>query len=325
MKDRVPVNPGRVLITPENGSAAYYATMTRADNPTQEGDPLNKNTLLKDATAALFDLSGAAVPDDVFNKLSAVFTHCWKRYDMVEATYALGAIKTISVAGESSVTLSYSDTVSVDDDGNATLGGTINQVSVKYGTNGKNSLNALAGKFFLSSYGELYYMPNADAYSQDFTLYAKVQPVTGIPPRRSDDFTIVSSADENEYPHAGESGGYYYEYCGIPIDNAAGAAKITTGSYTGTGTYGAANPNSLTFDFVPKLVWIFECANSSTWWVIETVMNPAVGGYRGKVGGGSDTRTGTLSLSGKTLSWYGSSASYQLNTAGTVFHYIAFG
>ena len=65
MKDRVPVNPGRVLVTPENGSAAYYATIKRADNPTQEGTPLNKNSLLKDATAAMFDLGSDAVPDDV--------------------------------------------------------------------------------------------------------------------------------------------------------------------------------------------------------------------------------------------------------------------
>ena len=64
MKNRISENPGRVLIAPENGSAPFYATMTRADNPTQEGDPLNKNTLLKDATAALFGLGTDAVPDD---------------------------------------------------------------------------------------------------------------------------------------------------------------------------------------------------------------------------------------------------------------------
>lgn len=72
MKDRVPINPGRVLITPENGNAAFYATMTRADNPTQEGDPLNKNTLLKDATAALYGLGADAVPDDVLRALKSI-------------------------------------------------------------------------------------------------------------------------------------------------------------------------------------------------------------------------------------------------------------
>lgn len=39
-KDRVPQKPGRVKITPENGTA-YYATMERADEPIQEGTPLN--------------------------------------------------------------------------------------------------------------------------------------------------------------------------------------------------------------------------------------------------------------------------------------------
>jgi hypothetical protein len=36
-----------------------------------------------------------------------------------------------------------------------------------------------------------------------------------------------------------------------------GKAKIKTGTYTGTGTSGTASPVSLTFEFVPKLVFIF--------------------------------------------------------------------
>lgn len=39
-KDRVPQNPGRVKITPENGTA-FYAIMERADEPITEGTPLN--------------------------------------------------------------------------------------------------------------------------------------------------------------------------------------------------------------------------------------------------------------------------------------------
>lgn len=65
MKDRFAVNPGRVLITPESGSP-FYATMTRADNPTQEGTPLNKNSLLKDTTAALLGGGADMVPDEAF-------------------------------------------------------------------------------------------------------------------------------------------------------------------------------------------------------------------------------------------------------------------
>lgn len=71
MKDRVSQNPGRVLITPEDGSTPFYATMTRADNPTVEGTKLNKNALLKDATAALFGLGTDAVPDDIYLAVKA--------------------------------------------------------------------------------------------------------------------------------------------------------------------------------------------------------------------------------------------------------------
>ena len=43
-KDRVPQRPGRVKIIPENGTA-YFATMERADEPLQEGTPLNAGYL----------------------------------------------------------------------------------------------------------------------------------------------------------------------------------------------------------------------------------------------------------------------------------------
>ena len=39
-KDRVPQKPGRVKITPEEGTA-FYATLERADEPIDVGTPLN--------------------------------------------------------------------------------------------------------------------------------------------------------------------------------------------------------------------------------------------------------------------------------------------
>lgn len=65
MRDRVPRYPGRVKLTPVSGQANVY-DMTRADSPTQEGDPINKSTLLKDSTAALYGLGDDATPNDVF-------------------------------------------------------------------------------------------------------------------------------------------------------------------------------------------------------------------------------------------------------------------
>ena len=69
MDDRIPTRPGRMLLTPENGAAPFYATLERADQPTQAGTQLNKNSLLKDDTAALYGLGSDAVPDDVLAML----------------------------------------------------------------------------------------------------------------------------------------------------------------------------------------------------------------------------------------------------------------
>lgn len=68
MQDRVSLYPGRVTLTPVAGQENTY-DMKRADQPTQEGDPLNKNTFLKDTTAALFGLGNSALPDDILRKI----------------------------------------------------------------------------------------------------------------------------------------------------------------------------------------------------------------------------------------------------------------
>lgn len=68
MQDRVSLYPGRVKMIPVDGQENTY-DMVRADQPTQEGNPLSKETFLKDATAALYGLDNTAVPDDIFAKI----------------------------------------------------------------------------------------------------------------------------------------------------------------------------------------------------------------------------------------------------------------
>ena len=68
MQDRVSLYPGRVKLEPVAGQANTY-DLTRADQPTQEGTPLNKATLLKDTTAARLGLGTSAVPDDVLARV----------------------------------------------------------------------------------------------------------------------------------------------------------------------------------------------------------------------------------------------------------------
>lgn len=79
MKDRTPtkvLDNGalRYGVYDEAGNFLRYEYLGLEDEPTQEGTPLNKATLLKDATAALFDLGSDALPDDVFAKIRPLIT-----------------------------------------------------------------------------------------------------------------------------------------------------------------------------------------------------------------------------------------------------------
>lgn len=82
MKDRQPLNPGQITIALDAASAAMLGVptgttlggvMARNDNPVVDGDPINKNTLLKDATAKM--LGGdpdTMLPDDAIQMLAAL-------------------------------------------------------------------------------------------------------------------------------------------------------------------------------------------------------------------------------------------------------------
>lgn len=100
--------------------------------------------------------------------------------------------------------------------------------------------------------------------------------------------------------------------------------KAETGSYVGTGTYGSANPNTLTFSFAPKLVIIQPSSGSAygPMFVRNGVTATAVN-YHDT----SQTSTVTWSNGGKTLSWYTQSnmVAFQLNTNNYVYIYIAIG
>ena len=119
--------------------------------------------------------------------------------------------------------------------------------------------------------------------------------------------------------------------------------KIAIGSYVGTGAYGAANPNSLTFDFAPKMVMVFRQTNYKGAAPGNLVNSNANNNYfvqlmdlltteyvtgRGFGDRFNDYPMGKKSADGKTILWYSiDGATHQLNesTDGTVYSYIAFG
>ena len=111
----------------------------------------------------------------------------------------------------------------------------------------------------------------------------------------------------------------------IPGDQITGGVQVISGSYVGTGTYGKNNPNTLTFDFEPKLIII-----SSEGYYHRAVL-PYMG--HGIMTSGSSFDNYTIAFyglavtwSGKTVSWYNTgSADYQCNNSSYIYHYVAIG
>lgn len=72
MQDRLPTpgQEGRALITPEDGTAPFYAKISMADNPTQEGTPYDKVNVLQDVTCDAIGIPHTATPNQAFLALS---------------------------------------------------------------------------------------------------------------------------------------------------------------------------------------------------------------------------------------------------------------
>jgi hypothetical protein len=108
--------------------------------------------------------------------------------------------------------------------------------------------------------------------------------------------------------------------------------KIQTGTYTGTGAYGSTYPTSLTFNFTPKLVLIFDTTglfsqpqNGQTSYVSYGMILWAPGISKDIVSSYPD-KYRYYTLTGNKFSWYadGPNANYQLN-ANRTYRWVAFG
>ena len=105
-------------------------------------------------------------------------------------------------------------------------------------------------------------------------------------------------------------------------------ARIAWGSYTGDGTYGAANPNTLNFDFYPVAVFIGSdnaadsSANPS---VLMRGRTKSLSDDGGRVSSGNDA-TLQITWSDNGVSWYNvQRQGYQNNTADIVYCYLVIG
>ena len=110
----------------------------------------------------------------------------------------------------------------------------------------------------------------------------------------------------------------------------SGQLRAACGTYTGTGSYGSATPNALTFDFEPRFMLImgnyFFCL----------FIQGFTEAYGGSVNTLSQKITEKVVWGGNTVSWYAYMANsdnaglslysaFQLNSANQTYHYFAVG
>ena len=311
-------------ITMKQFNGTDYDTLYPKTKVEQVEGAYTQQQILSNATAALYGLGTDAVPDDV---LALFGMYCWERtLHNFQLTYGKATTTILCSStdrGSSKATISYSSSVNIGDDGVLSL---VNPSTITVNMDSPGG-TTLAGKYF--KIGSAIYYADTDASAstriQDSyyqVIIADKTKSVSVYDNAVQDF--VRSTNRNAYPDSGSSGGYEYQYCGVPFYNASQAhVKIVAGSYIGTDTYGESNPNSLTFDFAPQVIYV-QSKNSGNGFILPSA---EAGGVFYPI---NDCTMYTLSVSvsGTTVSWYLINASLargQLNVSGVKYTYIAIG
>lgn len=340
MKDRNVQHASRFRLTKVPGTDDVYDLIPAPGEVYEEGTLINKSALLKDATAALFGLDENAVPDDAMAILSRFHKGLGNEYVWEKKTIYVdtGTPITRSVSllyNGSGASAKYSDTAKIENgvvvmDNPKTV--TFSQL--------KSLGNSLKGKFFMAisdtgqavfGSGTLVYIPETASISS--TTNNVNTSAFSYPIAAENLIGYVNSAGPNAYPPA-VSDGYTYTYFGKIGEK----VRIETGSYTGTGTYGSSNPNSLTFGFEPKIVFISYSGSdygpASRFAIIycyaltSNYPNDSYGyGYSLIYSTGSLSNQNNMAkLVGNVLYFYNKeTATAQLNLNGETYKYIAIG
>lgn len=325
----------------EDGNLLRYEYIKLEDEPDEEGSLWNKANVLPDHIPALLGLKmGNPQVKDALNVLANIGNvHVWSQTIKiaadVPATYYLDVAAQLSVgvppAGTGiSRSVTYSESVSVADDGTVALSGTPTTATL-YFSMGQPAPSEILGKYFLLD-SALYFCPSdatciSNGYATPSVMLVSPQRVVGvamIPAGTHTDF--VTSTDSTAYPRDGDVGDCHYTYLG----QLGGGARIEVGSYVGTGKYGASNPNSIPIKKTTKLV-IVQAADHTKlggfgyFWMLcirgnttSTLSSPNTSNLAKYVN--------TLEWDEETLSWYNDNYGFdQLNASGVMYKYIAIG
>lgn len=302
MQDRNVLHPEYYMMEKVEGTENIVKLTPAPGEVYEEGTLINKATLWKDATAALFGLGVDSLPDDGFAYLGKYAQHWWRRrsvaghYRVVvseQSTPSISGIdnyfisKLLSATSgggyDAEISVPYSDNVTIDPSGKITgLAEPIKYLTYTYRQ--YQQLASLVGKYVQQTtksrtygtvtYGKVFQIPSetgGPVHDVDESKYSYHvwYSVTGM---LSTEYVseigpweYVRSSIRSQYPDSGEQDGYEYEYLGIPFDNAVGAPKVEQISYIGTGgTAGHTNPVVIKTSFRPKFAFIISADRASS-------------------------------------------------------------
>ncbi len=296
------------------------------------------------ATAALFGLGAAAVPKDVLAFLGQYSQHWWKRRSVTRAWSEVQAGSDTGVTISTGVTIYYADSISIDFYGNISL---VSPSTIVYdGVDSTTVYATLLNKYFYYEGISAVYWVRASGGSSSSgyisVSYCRLI-ASSLTSETLGEWEDIQSTNETEYPEIGifsetATEGYEYKYYRVPFTNAVTAPEIVSFSYLGTDTYGIGNPNSITLDKPPKMIFILGYKDGAYFtphmgedYYVTSVITDALSSdsYTRGLGLGYYHPTsyyiyGKKSSDGKTVYWYNNSnSSYQFNKSGCTYYGLA--
>ncbi len=207
--------------------------------------------------------------------------------------------------------------ITVTDNGDITFPDGYHFISV-----GQNSSGITAAKEVVGNFISLYQTKYAGSFEVGDVWFIPSDATTAGPTTYKG---IYVNKRQRVTGYAAIPAGTTIEYLGKLGDK----ARVQVVSYVGTGTYGSSNPNSLTFDFVPKLLFVMMNATTKT----SVGAYPYANGWENMfiwAYGVSKTTVSRYELSfeqnGKTISWYSyQSDDRQCNWSGVKYTAVAIG
>lgn len=319
------------LITMKQFNGTDYDTLYPKTIASQVDGVYNKQEVIKDATKSMFGYGSSAIPDTIFQWLGKYNLHWWRRRTVQAVLGEAATVMAYSSSGSNSGTAYYSDSYIINGNGEIEL---VNPSTVNIGYVYYTGYNTLKGKYFYTTgtgqmlNGRIWFMPSdapnatrGDDGPNGYYVNITAAELTLL----NGDVEYITAPSQDAYPYSGYADGYLYEYLGIPFENAVNGAKIETGSYIGTGTYGSSNPCSFAFDFVPSLLIISSSDGSAYLMAFNYGNQAGLMMTNGSWYAFSNNNANIKFTWDKTVSWYSTkSALIQLNNSGTEYVVCAF-